>query len=229
MKTFSQFLVFAFLLAFSVTSPAADNGKFSKELPTQMADRGKLLLSDDFSGSAIDPRWKMAKGKWELVNGALKGVELKTDDHAAVIRTPVSYHNAIIQITFKFDGGKQFSISLNNQKGHVCRAIISPTKLSINKDKANKQSVDKPERLGDLALKLQPGQWYEMTLEVQGAEILASLGKDQIIHGENAGIDIDKSDVGLPVGGEGVSFGYVRVWEATPKAGWDKSKLRAQK
>lgn len=229
MKSISKGLSLICTMACAFSLQAADNGKFAKELPTLMSERGKLLMSDDFSGPAIDSKWKVAKGKWEIAGDALKGVELKADNHAASVRRQVDYHNAVIQLSFKFDGGKQFSVSLNDKNGHVCRAVVSPTRFTVQKDKSNKKSTDKPARLGEHQMTFQPGHWYELVMEVQGKEILTSIGEGHVAYGEHAGMDIDKSDIGLPVSGDHVSFGYIRVWEGTPKKGWDKNSLSAKK
>ena len=46
----------------------------------------------------------------------------------------VAFHDAIIQCSFKFDGAKVFSLSINDAKGHVCRVTITPTSLVVKKD-----------------------------------------------------------------------------------------------
>src|SRR6185369_4525317 len=45
--------------------------------------RGKVLFSDDFSGTAMDKGWVGKPGKWEMVDGAVKVSELPEDKHAA--------------------------------------------------------------------------------------------------------------------------------------------------
>ena len=55
------------------------------EPKTQMTERGKLLFADEFN-QPLSKEWRSAKGKWEIVEGALKGAELKSDMHGAVTR-----------------------------------------------------------------------------------------------------------------------------------------------
>jgi len=58
------------------------------------------LVSDDFTQS-IGKGWKAAKGKWEIVDGALKGTELAADMHGAAPRHPLPAQNVIIRYSFK--------------------------------------------------------------------------------------------------------------------------------
>ncbi|MBI3875993.1 MAG: hypothetical protein HY300_08560, partial [Verrucomicrobia bacterium] len=74
MKRFTFPLVLAAFAAFSATPlSAADQDAQA----TLMTERGKLLLSDDFTGSVLASEWRAAKGKWEVAEGIARGAELK--------------------------------------------------------------------------------------------------------------------------------------------------------
>src|SRR5881628_2147150 len=113
------------VLALASLAMAADAGA-PKDAQTLMCDRGKLILTDDFSAPMLSKEWHAQKGTWTITDGALKGVELKSDMHAAVVRRELKAHNFIIQFSFRFDGGRQVGLSINDAKGHVCRAIVTP-------------------------------------------------------------------------------------------------------
>src|SRR5262245_25436820 len=67
---------------------------------TLMTERGKLLFGDDLS-QPLNKDWKTAKGKWEVVDGTIRGSELKADMHGAVTRHDLPAQNVVIQYSFK--------------------------------------------------------------------------------------------------------------------------------
>ena len=106
---------------------AADD---SAEPKTLLAERGKLLFSDDLN-AAPSPEWHVAKGKWEVVDGAWHGEELPSDMHPAVIRHQLKFQDAIFQYSFKLDGAKQTTLSINDEKEHLCRVLIRPNGFTV--------------------------------------------------------------------------------------------------
>ncbi|MDX1984822.1 MAG: family 16 glycoside hydrolase [Bryobacteraceae bacterium] len=178
---------------------------------TEPARRGALLLEDDFSAASIHPAWRQAKGQWQIVNGALKGVEIASDKHAAVVRRPVAYHDAVIEFSFRLDGARLMHLSLNSSKGHACRVTVDPKGFTLRKDKTNAKSTDKAELLARREMKFEPGKWYTMTVEVRGQRMSARVN-GQSAEGAHEGIDVDKADIGFPVAGDSASIDNVKVW-----------------
>ncbi|HSU67714.1 MAG TPA: family 16 glycoside hydrolase [Tepidisphaeraceae bacterium] len=180
-------------------------------------EKGKQLLSEDFSGSTLDKGWTVAKGKWEVSDGVLKGVEKPEDMHPAVIGHAIEAHNLIAEFSFRFDGSKSVAFSLNNKKGHVCRVSITPALVSLNKDKPGKDSTEKGAMLGKEKVSLEPGTWHTMIVTVCGKQMAANLDGKDLVSGSNDGIDVEKTSIRFPTSGTGVSIKQVRVWEAVPQ------------
>ncbi|MBI3877625.1 MAG: hypothetical protein HY300_16975 [Verrucomicrobia bacterium] len=212
------------ILFLAAASFAADQ---PADRPTTMSERGRLLFSDDFAGDAPKPEWGQLKGKWAVANGALRGTEVETDNHAAVTRNRFDYRNAVFQFTFKLDGCKTASLSLNNQEGHVCRVILTAKDFTVQRDKPNKNTDAKAAKLDTKEAKLADGQWHTMVVEVVGGQMLAKLDDKVVAFGEHPGIDADKKDFGFTVTGSSLLVKRVRVWEAAPKKDFDKKKLVA--
>lgn len=177
------------------------------------SERGKLLFSDEFNGSALDSAWMGKPGKWEMANGSLRGSEQAADHHAAVRRHPLAYNDAIFEFAFQFDGGKAVHLSINNKGGHVCRLILTPTGMTLNVDKPNATSELKPEKLAALETPIASGVMHKVVVEVHGSHMMAQLDGKQSITGESPRIDVDKADFGFPVQGTSVLIDYVRVYD----------------
>lgn len=190
-----------------------------------MTQRGKLLLSDDFS-KPLGSDWKQAKGKWELSEGAIKGSELAADMHGAVIRRNLSFDNAIIQVSFKLEGAKQFTISVNAEKGHLCRALVNSTGFTVKKDSLDHNKTDKPAILQRVETPISPATWHTIVFEIHGKEILASLDGQHVGFGSHPGLERKKGNVGLTVAGQSALFKDLRIWEATPNPGWEAAKAK---
>jgi hypothetical protein len=193
------------------------------EVKPLLSERGKQLFSDDLTQSP-GKEWRIAKGQWEIKDGALFAAEKASDKHNAVLAHNVAFHNAVIQCGVKLDGAKQFSVSINDATGHVCRVTLTPTTLAVKRDDHDKDG--KGATLETVPLTLKPGTWHTLLLEMNGKEILAALDGQHVAFGSHDGIDVDKTSVRLVVGGESVSLKDLRMWEATPNKNWEATKAK---
>lgn len=196
---------------------------------TLMAQRGKLLLSEDFAapvpaaqvvkGQPWKSGWRLRPGKWEFVEGAMRGTELAADQHGAVARYPLAFQDVVIQYEVRLDGCRQTTLSLNDQKEHVCRVLINPTGFTAQKDDHDHQGPDKAQVFGRAALPIEPGQWKTVVLEIVGTEMVAHID-GKAVAGSHELIGTGKANFGFTVAGEGASFRNLRVWEATAHPEW---------
>jgi nicotinamidase-related amidase len=193
--------------------------------PTLMTVRGKLLFQSKLDQS-LTADWKTAKGRWEVVDGAIRGSELPADKHAAVTRHAVQFRNAVIAYSFKLDGARATSLSLNDSKGHVCRVLITPRSFSVRKDDHDHDGPDKAVVFQTRTIVVEPGRWHTLTVELLGSEMLARLDDETVVLGANDAIDRDKADFGLVVGGASASFKELRIWEALPNSDWASTRAK---
>jgi len=203
----------------------SDAAKADPATETLMCERGKLLISDDLN-QPLGTHWKAAKGKWEVVGGAIQGSELKADMHGAVMRTNVPVKNAVIQYSFKLQGAKTTSLSINDAKGHNSRVIITPTGFSARKDDHDHAGPDQAALLQAVKTPIAADEWHTIVVEIQGPEFVARLDGKQVALGSHESINVEKTNFGLTVAGESVSFKNLRIWEATPKADWAATKAK---
>lgn len=204
---------------------AAEPAKPGAKAETLMCERGKLLLSDDFD-KPLGNAWRVLKGKWEVAGNAIQGSELKADMHGAVIRANLSLHNAVIQYSFMLEGAKTTTFSINDAKGHNSRVIINAAGFTARKDDHDHAGPDEAAILQTVKTPIRDGDWHTLVIEINGPEFLARLDGEQVAYGSHDAIDVDKTDIGLTVGGESVSFKYLQIWEATPKADWPATKTK---
>lgn len=176
--------------------------------------RGKLVYEDDFAGRTLTEGWKVAKGKWQATGGSVQGVELAEDKHAAVIRRDLAMHDAVVETRLRLEpGAKMAAISINGKGGHICRVTIRPDMVIVQKDKMNANATEPAAVLARMPMKFDSTKWYKVTMEMRGKKLTARINDGEPIGGEHASIDVDKTNIGLPVSGEGVWFDYLRVWE----------------
>lgn len=195
------------------------------EPKTLLAERGKLLLSDDLN-AAPSKEWRVAKGKWEAVDGAWHGEELPSDMHPGVVRHQLKFQNAIFQYSFKLDGAKQTTLSINDAKEHVCRVLLRPNGFTVQKDDHDHEGPDKAVVFKSVTTPIKPGEWHTVVVEILGNEMLASLDGDKVGFGSHELIGTEKANFGLTINGASASFKNLRVWEALPNSNWAETKAK---
>jgi hypothetical protein len=194
---------------------------------TVMLQPGKLLISDDLA-APMSKEWKVAKGKWEVIEGAIHSSELPADKHGAVARRSLPMKDAIIAYSFKIDGAKKTTLSLNAAKGHLCRVLLDTRGVAVQKDDQDgKKGPDKPMPLDTAKADIRPGQWHTLVVELHGPDILATVDGKHTAFGSHPAIDKEKANFGLTVAGESASFKNLRVWEAAGTSkNWEATRAK---
>lgn len=232
------------LAAFAFSAVAED------PLPkTLMTQRGKLLVSEDFA-KPIEPvkhpgfasgysGWRFnvsAKGgRWEVVDGVFKGVEIGESNHPATACYGLVFKDVVIQCELRLhdvplDGRKNryMQVRGTDVKDYVWSAIISPTGLRAQADDDNPATGrTKPVPLGSAAVPVKLGEWQTVVVEIKGDEMVATLGSKSVT-GTHPRIGREKHCIMFVAGVEG-SVRRFRVWEALPNPDWPKNKARMSK
>ncbi len=167
--------------------------------------------------------WRLRPGKWEFVDGAMKGTEQKADNHGAVARFPFTFKDAIIQYDVRIESCKQTTFSVNDAKEHVCRVLITKDGFKAQKDDHDHTGPDKAKVFNNVATPIAPGTWHTVLIEIKGEEMVATIdGKSSF--GSDALIGTEKANFGFTVSGDGASVRNLRIWEANANPAWDKNK-----
>jgi hypothetical protein len=208
--------------SFGLAVHAADS---AAEPKTLLAERGKLLFSDDLNAKPA-AEWRVAKGKWEASDGALHGEELAADKHPGVVRHALKFKDVVIQYSFKLDGAKQTTFSINDEKEHVARVLIRPNGFTVQKDDHDHDGPDKAVVFKAIQAPIKEGEWHTMVIEILGQEMLGSLDGKKVGFGSHELIGTEKANFGFTVNGQSVAVKNLRIWEALPNKSWAETKAK---
>ena len=191
-----------------------------------LAEVGAVIFEDDLS--EIREGWSMGNGEWKNdEEGSLIGKELEADAHAATFRRNLPLENAVIQFSFKLDGVRATTFSIDNSTGHLCRLSINASGFTAQKDDNDKdKGPDTGEKYKSIEMDLADGEWHTAMFEMVGKTVLAQ------IDGENNEISIGAHEmftgsttkIGFTISGESAHFKGLRIWEAQPKDGWESAR-----
>jgi hypothetical protein len=187
-----------------------------------LAIPGKLVLDAKLDSAPAAP-WRAAKGKWEPVEGVLKGSELAADKHGAVLRAANEIGDCIYQVEIKFDGARATSLSINAKKDHMARISMTPKLITIQRDDNDHDGPDKAAIFHRVPADLSPGTWHTVRLEMVGDTMLGKV--DNVMGwGTSELFKTPHCAPGVTVGGESVQFRNFKIWEATKNPKWDEIK-----
>lgn len=203
------------ILALLATTVPCLAGK-SADLKPLLGKPGKETANDSFKGSDLAKTWSIAKGAWQVRDGALVGKEKAEDKHAAVCLLNVPNHDSIIRFSFKLDGTDTLSLSYNHAKGHLFRVNVSPTGVSVATDKDKKDEKSKAAVIGKAEAKFEPGQWYTMQVEVKGPKVAVQTDNGVKIEGSHPALDVDKTGYRFVTRKESLALADVKAWELAP-------------
>ncbi len=186
------------------------------DLKPLLAKPAKIAAEDAFTSPTLGTTWKVAKGDWQIREGALVGKEVAEDKHAAVCALNVPNHDSIIRFSFKLDGSKTLAVSYNHAKGHLFRVNITPAGLVVQTDKDKKDEKSKAEQIGKAEVKFEPGQWYTLQIEVKGQKVAVQTDNGVKIEGSHTSLDVDKTGYRFVTSGASVALADLKAWEVAP-------------
>lgn len=202
----------------TLTLALASFGARAEDKP-QLAIPGKTIYENKLSEGAGAP-WKAAKGKWEAVDGVLRGSELEADKHGAVTRLPNKLQDFVIEYEFKFAGAKATSLSINGTKDHMARIMIMPKLVTIQRDDSDHEGPDKAVIFARFPTDLGEG-WHKVRLEMVGDKMLGKVD-DIVAWGANDLFLKEKASPGFTVSGQSVDFRNFSLREATLNPAWEE-------
>lgn len=197
-------------------------------LPLSAADKpllgvpGKVIFESKLDTAPGSP-WRAAKGKWELVEGVLRGSENPEDNHGAVTRLPNKLGDFVIEYEFKFEGARTTSLTVNATKDHMARINITPKSVTVQRDDNDHEGPDKAVIFARFPADLTPGTWHKVRMEMVGDTMLGKVD-ELVAWGSNDLFKQDRVAPGFTVGGQSVEFRNLKISEATLNPEWESVK-----
>ena len=221
---------------------------------TLMTTRGKLLASEDFAAAPAPftgkpvgfasgfTGWRYNSsttggkgGRWEIANGEFRGIETPGANHPATASFGMTFQDVVIRCEVRLndvpeEGRKYRSlfVKATDAKDYVIALSLGQGGLFLTPYDADKiNPATKQREKGTTVKLLKPiklNEWHTVVLEIQGDEVVGTLD-GQSITLSNPLIGNAKHSIMLGAGTE-ASFRRLRVWEALPKADWEKNKVK---
>lgn len=187
-----------------------------------LAIPGTVIYENKLDTAPSAP-WKAAKGKWELVEGAMRGTELPEDKHGAVTRLPNKLQDFVIEFEFKLEGARSISLSINAVKDHMARIAITPKSVTIQRDDNDHEGPDKAVIFARFPAELTTGTWHKVRLEMVGDVMLGQVD-ELTAWGSSDLFKTPKTAPGFTVGGQSADFRNLTIREATLNPAWESIK-----
>jgi hypothetical protein len=217
-----------------------------------IAVKKDLLFSDDFEGATPAAVWHRVVPTFAVEGGALKGVQTRVKDvpaadgkpavkaHAAVHGLEIPTKDSVVECRIKFDGAAMIDVEFDDRKyagahyGHLCRAQVRPTGVTLIDEREGNQRNDiremrqDPSKKAEVAkllagrsatypAKLEQGRWYGLVVETAGDEMRVTLDGQPAGYLKSPGVGHPtKSKIELGVGGGPGWFDDLKVWNAEP-------------
>lgn len=187
-----------------------------------LAVPGTVIYENKLDTAPAAP-WKAAKGKWELVEGSMRGSELPEDKHGAVTRLPNKIQDFVIEFEFKLEGARSISLSINAVKDHMARIAITPKSVTIQRDDNDHEGPDKAVIFARFPAELTSGTWHKVRLEMVGDVMLGQVD-ELTAWGSSDLFKTPKTAPGFTVGGQSADFRNLTIREATLNPAWESIK-----
>jgi hypothetical protein len=227
MKWLALFFVGSVVLSGSVAAAAGATDTVTQPAIGPVMTQPDATLLDEPFVQSLPKTWRAAKGEWKIVDGALRGTEIPSDQHQAVIRRPLAFTNVVIAFSFRLDHARQISLSVNDAKEHVCRLIVNARGFVVQKDDHDHAGPDKPVVFARVPMSLDTATWHTVVVEIDRAQMVAQIDDSKHVgFGAHELIDRPKANFGFTVAGGPAEFRDVRLAAATSRPDWPAVKAR---
>jgi hypothetical protein len=149
---------------------------------TSLGVQAGTLVEDNFSSPVLAGRdLSPARGGWQMADGVASCTQddalyAKNKNHGPILWYNAPLTDGTVRFSVRSDKVRQFIITLNDEKGHLFRAVIGQNPLSVHA--WNEQGPDaKPDNLPVKdAPKLTDGAWTPVELKFAGDQCTISVG-----------------------------------------------------
>ena len=182
----------------------------------------KLVVDETFENEELGKGWATQTGSWTVVDGALRGAEIKDDNHVAAARRVTETGDAVYELKFRFaEGAKAFHFGFDPKRGeldkhgHLFSVIVTPANWKILKhiDK-DKPKEDPNEVLATADVGFDYNQWYTLRVVTWGTTVKATIEGRGSLEAMHPTFSVKKPTLVFRVSGNGVEFDDIKVWSS---------------
>lgn len=214
-------LILYSLLTFAISIGSAEDEQRDWTTLSGQTVKAELIVKSAFDEETPRTRkgklagWQAGIGEWRIEDGVLIGDELEENKHASSLTHRFQANHLIITAQVQLGTARQIAFACRDTVPpnlHLARLYITPNKLWIQKMSGIAKTT-KAERLVTKEVKLDPEQWYDVTIEIIGDQYRAKVGEVEIeaIHARFADA---KGIVALVNKGKGAKYRNVALWRA---------------
>lgn len=185
-----------------------------------------LLLSEDLAqpvptilegrGYATKRGWRVLSGKWEFVDGALRGRQLASDGRAGFVVYYQRFTSAVIQFDVKLEGCRMMIFRIQDAiPEHICSVRITPAGFTAQKDDHDHKGPDEAVVFGQAAWPIAKDTWKTVRVEIAGKDLTTTID-GHTVRGTHPLLAAEKATIEFVVAGESASFRNVCLWAAPP-------------
>jgi len=195
---------------------------------------GKLLLEENFDSAQLPYLFRVGKGDWKIVDGALRGRQLAADKHTAFRKIYLDHKDVIYEYDMKLEGDGFHQLLINWDLAHIAKCVVRYESAAVFKIREKKKREQMSKLNHDQGLDPLKGEWDEKTFAMDEVGILIKEGKwhhvvielvgdtlsltvdGKTAKGTHIGLSEKKDNFGFQAGGleSYVFIDNVRVYEA---------------
>jgi len=187
----------------------------------KMSRSGSAILEDAFSEGLVSDRWFFQK-YWAVENGELVRTEFEKPNARIFIKKP-QYKDVVVKFDFQFRGAGDIRFLTGTPGKYNVVIHIRRDRFFIQT--ATDQSVPFfPAIHGICKADFRENQWYTMTVEIVGDEVIAHVDRDLFVIGQHPIIDRDRDYFAFQVDKPGVALDNVQLLQAKRQKQWEDQR-----
>ena len=195
--------------------------------PPVLRQPGGLLFADHFSSGRASERWSRS-GEWTVEDDVLHRVSGGTDSTRLFLKD-ADFGDVVIRFDFRLDQSQDVRL-VTGSGGHYNSVLhIRPDHFYLQTAKDN----DAPYfsyRHGECAYDFEPDRWYSMTVEYNGAQLVAHLDQEHTVLAEHPIIDRTRTYFAFQIDQHPAQIDNVQIYASrkSPQADAQLVRLREQ-
>ena len=184
----------------------------------KMASSSSAILEDAFSEGLVSDRWFFQK-YWAVDNGELVRTEFEKPSARIFIKNP-TYKDVVVKFDFQFRGAEDIRFLTGTPGKYNIVVHIHKDRFFIQT--ATDQTVPFfPAIHGMCQADFRENQWYTMTVEIVGDEVIAHVDRDLFVIGQHPIIDRERDYFAFQVDKPGVALDNIQMLQAKRQKQWE--------